>query len=218
MMLMLQQNRLTMAETGHTLAMPALRSVVASAPTTGPAKRAFCIQKVSHAMKRRRSPRIDERLTPCQCCGYPVSQRHHLSPINRYGENHRTVYLCANCHEAFHVFEQGWIDQRAGRKNTRSMRIWSRLYYGLGGENDPRVRYLNELVEQAELHQAAVIPLSETRYPVSESEQKTIRRGDLVLLSDGKIVRVVSTVGGYIHTTAGTYGPWQVTRIGKGHE
>jgi hypothetical protein len=44
-------------------------------------------------------------------------------------------------------------------------------------------------------------------------EQPSLRRGDLVRLSDGQIVRVVSRRDGYIHTTAGTYAPWQIERL-----
>lgn len=45
-------------------------------------------------------------------------------------------------------------------------------------------------------------------------ETGPIRRGDTVRTSDGEIVRVVSTSGGYIHTTNGTYGSWQVVKVG----
>jgi hypothetical protein len=48
---------------------------------------------------------------------------------------------------------------------------------------------------------------------MTAKESPSIRRGDLVRLSDGQIVCVVSTRGGYIHTTAGTYGPWQLERL-----
>jgi hypothetical protein len=48
---------------------------------------------------------------------------------------------------------------------------------------------------------------------MTAKEQPSIRRGDLVRLSDGQVVRVISTRGGYIHTTAGTYGPWQLERL-----
>jgi hypothetical protein len=43
-----------------------------------------------------------------------------------------------------------------------------------------------------------------------------IRKGDTVRLPDGTTATVTSTAGGYIHTTAGTYGPWQVEKV-TGH-
>ena len=53
--------------------------------------------------KRRRPTRV-QRLTPCECCGYPVSQRHHLLEVADYGENDVTTQLCACCHELYHLF------------------------------------------------------------------------------------------------------------------
>lgn len=54
-------------------------------------------------MSERRKPSKAERMTPCQICDYPISQRHHLFDIARYGENDDTVPLCANCHELYHL-------------------------------------------------------------------------------------------------------------------
>lgn len=38
----------------------------------------------------------------------------------------------------------------------------------------------------------------------------TPRRGDLVTLPGGQVVRVTSTKGGYVHTSVGTFAPWQL--------
>src|SRR6266498_3035001 len=54
--------------------------------------------------KRRRTTRR-ERTTPCNWCGYPLTQRHHLSPISIRGESDNTIQLCANCHELYHLAE-----------------------------------------------------------------------------------------------------------------
>lgn len=59
-------------------------------------------------MKQRRPSTVAERMTPCECCGYPVSERHHLVPIAAYGENPHTAQLCANCHELYHILERRW--------------------------------------------------------------------------------------------------------------
>jgi hypothetical protein len=48
---------------------------------------------------------------------------------------------------------------------------------------------------------------------MTTKQQASIQRGDLVRLSDGQTVRVLSTKGGYIYTTAGTYGSWQLERL-----
>lgn len=56
----------------------------------------------THANRRRQSTQ-SERLTPCQCCGWPISERHHLLEVARYGESNHTARLCANCHELYHI-------------------------------------------------------------------------------------------------------------------
>jgi len=53
---------------------------------------------------RRKQSTLEERLTECECCKYPVSQKHHLLTVSEYGDNDCTVQLCANCHELFHLF------------------------------------------------------------------------------------------------------------------
>lgn len=52
---------------------------------------------------RRDKTPLAERLLPCQCCNYPLSQRHHLLEVSQYGENRARVQLCANCHEFYHI-------------------------------------------------------------------------------------------------------------------
>jgi len=51
----------------------------------------------------RRQPNIYERMTPCEICGYPLTHRHHLLPVSKYGENEETMQLCANCHQVYHI-------------------------------------------------------------------------------------------------------------------
>lgn len=56
---------------------------------------------------KRRRAKLWERLSPCNCCGYPISQRHHLITVAEYrGENNYTRQLCANCHELYHICER----------------------------------------------------------------------------------------------------------------
>lgn len=176
--------------------------------------------------RKRRSTRLAERLTPCFCCGHAISQRHHLLPAARFGEEGSTVNLCANCHEAYHILEQGWIDIRAKRRSTRAMRIYAALWQGFGGRENPILDAICCLVEQSETlqqHSVAGTDIFDlfTRLfgpEVGDSlkdNETVIRRGDTVRLTNDKIVRVVSTKGGYIHTTEGTYGVWQVEKVAK---
>lgn len=53
--------------------------------------------------KKRRSVTLQDRVTPCACCGYRLSHRHHLFPIAEWGGNNQTIPLCANCHELYHI-------------------------------------------------------------------------------------------------------------------
>ncbi len=57
-------------------------------------------------MKRRRRIKMFERLTPCECCGWPVSHRHHSIPFGELtpaNEADCVNYLCARCHELYHL-------------------------------------------------------------------------------------------------------------------
>lgn len=62
--------------------------------------------------RSRRKRTTEERLTPCECCGYPVSQAHHLLPVNKFGDLRNgsidglrecAVSICWNCHEFYHL-------------------------------------------------------------------------------------------------------------------
>lgn len=62
-----------------------------------------------HTGQRRRKIGIDERLTPCQFCGHPISQKHHALPVSIFGENKFTLQLCANCHELYHIVQDSFL-------------------------------------------------------------------------------------------------------------
>lgn len=55
------------------------------------------------ALVPRRQVSQAERLTPCQFCDYPLTQRHHAVAFKDHGENPYTLQLCANCHELYHL-------------------------------------------------------------------------------------------------------------------
>lgn len=177
--------------------------------------------------KKRRTTRLPERLIPCQCCGHPVSQRHHLIPVARYGDTDSSVHLCANCHEAYHIFEQAWIDQRADRQHTRAIHLMSAIWNAWGGRDDPRMAYIIKLMERsdawlqrdAQREDMFMWMIAILGDDISEALTKeavgVIRRGDTVRLSDGRTARVVSVKGGYIFTTVGTYDAAQVRKVAK---
>jgi hypothetical protein len=60
---------------------------------------------------RRRKPSRQARLTPCECCGFPLSQRHHLAPFAENGETDQTMQLCANCHELYHLIYRVYVEK-----------------------------------------------------------------------------------------------------------
>lgn len=84
------------------------------------------------AAPKRRKVYTKERLAPCPCCNHPISQRHHMLPVHRYGETHYTVQLCANCHEAFHVLYRAWLDRQLGHIRSRAITLEAALrdYWG----------------------------------------------------------------------------------------
>jgi hypothetical protein len=105
----------------------------------------------------RRATRRDERTTPCECCGYPISQRHHLYKVANYGENKFTIQLCANCHELFHLVYNSMTinhvsdeDFKSGKKNlpiTRAQSLWGHVIQRLGFE-DKRITFIGDLARE----------------------------------------------------------------------
>jgi hypothetical protein len=66
---------------------------------------------------KRRPTTFVESSTPCQNCGFPYSQRHHLFQFATYGENEITVLLCPNCHRLYHLIGQAY------RGNIQSQKL-----------------------------------------------------------------------------------------------
>jgi hypothetical protein len=174
--------------------------------------------------RKRRSTTLAERLTPCECCGHSISQRHHLLPVARFGEEGATASLCANCHEIYHLFEQASLDRSGHRLGSRSRKLVIAVLRTWGNGDDPRARYIYQLInwahDQLEERAASEEPIDWFLWffvpeEAAKEEDMIIRRGDMVRLTNGKIAQVVSIQGGYIHTTKGTYGPWQVEKVAK---
>lgn len=82
---------------------------------------------------RRHKPTMAVRTTPCEWCGFPLSQRHHFLPVAIYGENDITAQLCANCHEIYHVVERGLRKQ--SKTNTIKLGLLIRTF----GQDDSRI-------------------------------------------------------------------------------
>lgn len=95
--------------------------------------------------KRRRRPTLQERLTPCACCRYPLSQRHHLLEVARHGENPATVQLCANCHEVYHLI----AETRIRKMGQAQININNALVHHVMSIYPERVFWLRDLVERA---------------------------------------------------------------------
>lgn len=100
-------------------------------------------------IKQRRSPTLSERLTPCECCGHPLSHRHHQLPIEYYHDRDEVAYLCANCHEIFHLMERVIRDNAVhpGRA-TRNVHLLSAVFEQWG-DDDPRLEKIGILLEQS---------------------------------------------------------------------
>lgn len=98
--------------------------------------------------KRRRKATIRDRLCPCECCGFPVSQRHHILPAHRYGEQGATVQFCATCHDAVHIYMQAFLDLgRTPEKPTRSITLAFAIWQ-YWGEGSAELRYLDRLIDR----------------------------------------------------------------------
>lgn len=79
---------------------------------------------------------LKDRLLPCSVCGFPLSRKHHMYQVHKYGENDHTIRLCSNCHELYHLIYNAlkfWDRSedllRAGNKKilTKAQRIWIEL-------------------------------------------------------------------------------------------
>lgn len=98
------------------------------------------------AKKRRRCARLPERLRNCECCNYPISQRHHLLDVALFGENQYTRQLCANCHELYHIIFRCFTMCESGLSDpkNRSAALLDKVGRAWGTDDD-RIKYLVDL-------------------------------------------------------------------------
>jgi len=99
-------------------------------------------------MARRRTT-LQQRLTPCECCGYPISECHHLFEVAFFGENDYTAQLCANCHELYHLIESVVSTSRESQKKRERNSVLLSMILKEWGNEDKRYVYLCNLVYMA---------------------------------------------------------------------
>lgn len=86
--------------------------------------------------ERRRPPTMAERLTPCACCQFPLTHRHHILEFATHGETPLVCQLCPNCHELFHIAYRAYILHR-----DRAWTMWCSIVEILS-ENDRRIAWI----------------------------------------------------------------------------
>lgn len=76
--------------------------------------------KVRKKRVSRKKATFEARTTPCVACDFPLSHQHHYAPIGEFGQNDKTVSLCANCHEIYHIVYNAWVcdSKRDARLHT----------------------------------------------------------------------------------------------------
>jgi hypothetical protein len=86
---------------------------------------------------------VDERLVPCECCGHPLSQCHHLASFADFGDTLMTMQLCANCHELVHLIYSGvYVGQKT------ALYLAEKAGAAMGGRGDPRIRFLSNVAKE----------------------------------------------------------------------
>ena len=91
----------------------------------------------------RRRTTLNERYTPCNCCNYPISHRHHLFEVAIYGESNFTRPLCPNCHELYHIVEDVNNSKTPSRRNIVLLNKLKATW----GDNDTRLTYMVNLLK-----------------------------------------------------------------------
>ncbi len=93
--------------------------------------------------KRRRTT-LSERTTPCACCGYPISHRHHPIGVAETGESRHTLQFCPNCHELFHLVQAALV-----RESRYCNRVLQK-YVEARGRDDPALKFMFSKVIEVE--------------------------------------------------------------------
>ena len=97
-------------------------------------------------MEKRRKTTIDEVITPCEGCGFLISQRHHILEFSEHGESNMQIYLCPNCHYMLHLCIKTKIYQR-----KRAIILWDYFESIMGKDNKIIQFYLQKTKEYQEM-------------------------------------------------------------------
>lgn len=92
----------------------------------------------------RRRTTLNERTTPCACCRYPISHRHHPIGVAETGESRHTLQFCPNCHELFHLVQAALV-----RESRYCNRVLQK-YVETRGWDDPALRFMFSKVIEVE--------------------------------------------------------------------
>lgn len=101
-------------------------------------------EAIATIKKKRRSTTLSERTTPCACCGYPISHRHHPIGVAETGESRHTLQFCPNCHELFHLVQAALV-----RKSRYCNRVLQK-YVEARGWDDPALTFMFSKVIEVE--------------------------------------------------------------------
>src|SRR5438552_1530941 len=112
-------------------------------------------------VQTRRATTRDERLTPCECCGFPLSHRHHMLDVASHGENDCTAQLCGTCHDLFHVMENSY-----SFGNRKARRLVDELVLLLGRKNQRLQRVQSLVMEAKKLRCANIRAICEAADPL----------------------------------------------------
>src|SRR5438128_2319385 len=91
---------------------------------------------------RRRAATSWDRMGPCKCCRFPLTQRHHVLGFKAHGEGGLVVYLCGTCHDIIHVMERAVNNSRRAHQLLAWLRMQQR-------SDDDRLCCLDRLVKKA---------------------------------------------------------------------
>lgn len=100
-------------------------------------------RQITRELEDRRGSSLEERLTSCQYCDHPISERHHLLDVARWGENEYTDQMCSNCHELCEIIGRVIDTLNEGKTKSRSVILLTAVIKKWGIKNDllNRIRY-----------------------------------------------------------------------------
>ena len=100
------------------------------------------ISEITVGKRHRKAP----RLVPCEVCGYPLSQLHHMMQQQHFGKANDiwNVQLCACCHELYHLI----YNKQREKIPDRLVALFYDNYHGIDKIQE-RYWKLSEMCEEA---------------------------------------------------------------------